>query len=33
MITDASDTDEVWEDALRGIDEGRPHRPLFERAE
>jgi hypothetical protein len=29
-ITDATDTDEVWADVMRGIDEGRPHRPLFE---
>jgi hypothetical protein len=29
-ITDETDTDEVWRDALRGIDESRPYRPLFE---
>lgn len=29
-MTDETDTDEVWRDVLRGIDEGRPHRPLFE---
>ena len=29
-MTDETDTDEVWRDVMRGIDEGRPHRPLFE---
>lgn len=29
-ITDQSDTDEVWREVMRGIDEGRAHRPLFE---
>ena len=29
-ITDQTDTDEVWREVLRGIDEGRPHRLLFE---
>jgi excisionase family DNA binding protein len=29
-MTDDSDTDEVWRDVMRGIDETRPHRPLFE---
>ena len=29
-ITDETDTDEVWRDVMRGIDEARPHRPLFE---
>ena len=27
---DETETDEAWRDVLRGIDEGRPHRPLFE---
>jgi hypothetical protein len=31
-MTDGTDTDEVWRDVLRGIDESRPHRPLFEGA-
>ena len=29
-MTDETDTDEVWRGVLRGIDEARPHRPLFE---
>lgn len=29
-MTDETDTDEVWSDVLRGIDEARPHRPLFD---
>lgn len=29
-MTDETDTDEVWRDVMRGIDEGRPHRRLFE---
>ena len=29
-MTDETDTDEVWRDVMRGIDESRPHRPLFE---
>jgi hypothetical protein len=29
-ITDETDTDEVWADIFRSIDESRPHRPLFE---
>jgi hypothetical protein len=29
-MTDEADTDEVWRDVMRGIDETRPHRPLFE---
>jgi hypothetical protein len=28
-ITDETDTDENWREVMRGIDEGRPHRPLF----
>ncbi len=28
-ITDPTDTDAVWDEVLRGIDEARPHRPLF----
>ena len=28
-MTDETDTDEVWRDVMRGIDESRPHRPLF----
>ena len=28
-ITDETDTDAIWDDVLRGIDESRPHRPLF----
>jgi hypothetical protein len=31
-MTDETDTDEVWRDILCGIDESRPHRPLFEGA-
>jgi hypothetical protein len=27
---DGSDSDEVWREVMRSIDEGRPHRPLFE---
>jgi hypothetical protein len=29
-LSDATDTEEVWDDVYRGIDEGRPHRRLFE---
>ena len=29
-MTDATDTDEMWAEVFRGIDENRPHRPLFE---
>jgi hypothetical protein len=29
-ITDETDTDETWREVFRGIDQGRPHRPLFE---
>ena len=29
-MTDETDTDEVWRDVMRGIDESRPYRPLFE---
>ena len=29
-LSDATDTDDVWTDIYRGIDEGRPHRRLFE---
>jgi hypothetical protein len=29
-MTDETDTDEVWRDVMRGMDESRPHRPLFE---
>jgi len=29
-VTDETDTDEVWRNVFRGIDESRPHRPLFE---
>jgi hypothetical protein len=29
-MTDETDTDEVWSEVMRGIDEGRPHRRLFE---
>jgi hypothetical protein len=29
-MIDETDTDEVWRDVMRGIDESRPHRPLFE---
>jgi hypothetical protein len=28
--TDDTDTDASWEGVFRGIDEGRPHRKLFE---
>ena len=27
---DETETDELWKEVFRGIDEGRPHRPLFE---
>ena len=27
---DETDSDEIWEAFMRGIDEGRPHRKLFE---
>ncbi len=27
---DESDTEEIWREVMRSIDEGRPHRPLFE---
>ncbi|SIO03987.1 hypothetical protein SAMN05444166_2157 [Singulisphaera sp. GP187] len=27
---DETETDEAWSEVLRGIDETRPHRPLFE---
>jgi excisionase family DNA binding protein len=27
---DETETDEAWREVFRGIDEGRPHRPLFE---
>jgi excisionase family DNA binding protein len=30
QITDETDTDEVWSEVYRSIDETRPHRPLFE---
>jgi hypothetical protein len=30
MAADETDADEVWTAFFRGIDEGRPHRPLFE---
>jgi hypothetical protein len=30
QISDETDTDEVWRAVFRGIDETRPHRPLFE---
>jgi excisionase family DNA binding protein len=30
QITDETDTDEIWSEVFRGIDESRPHRPLFE---
>jgi hypothetical protein len=30
QITDETDTDERWREVYRGIDEGRPHRKLFE---
>ena len=29
-LSDETDTQEVWDEVYRGIDEGRPHRPLFE---
>jgi hypothetical protein len=29
-ITDETDTDELWREVYRGIDESRPHRKLFE---
>jgi hypothetical protein len=29
-MTDETDTDEVWQEVMRDIDETRPHRPLFE---
>ena len=29
-MTDETDTDQVWQDVMRGIDENRPHRPQFE---
>ena len=29
-MTDETDTDEVWAEVFRSIDEGRPHRKLFE---
>jgi hypothetical protein len=29
-ISDPTDTDERWREVMRGIDEGRPERPLFE---
>ena len=29
-IGDETDTDERWAEVFRGIDEGRPHRPLFQ---
>ena len=29
-ITDETDTEEVWAEVFRGIDAGRPHRPLLE---
>jgi hypothetical protein len=28
--TDPTDSDERWREVMRGIDEGRPERPLFE---
>ena len=30
QMTDESETDEMWADIFRSIDEGRPHRKLFE---
>ena len=30
MAADETDADEVWAEVFRGIDEGRPHRSLFE---
>jgi hypothetical protein len=29
-MIDDTDKDEIWADVFRGVDEGRPHRPLFE---
>ncbi len=29
-ITDEADTEETWTEVMRGIDESRPHRKLFE---
>lgn len=29
QITDETDTEEIWAEVFRGIDESRPHRPLF----
>ena len=29
-VTDETDSDTVWRDIFRSIDESRPHRPLFE---
>lgn len=29
-IADETDADETWAEVFRGIDAGRPHRPLFE---
>ena len=29
-IRDETDTEERWSEIFRGIDEARPHRPLFE---
>jgi hypothetical protein len=29
-LTDETDTDEIWADVFRCVDESRPHRPLFE---
>jgi hypothetical protein len=28
-MTDETDSDELWAEVMRGIDEGRPERPLF----
>lgn len=30
QVTDETDTEERWAEVFRGIDEGRPHRILFE---
>ena len=30
QITDETDTDEIWQEVYRNIDEDRPHRKLFE---
>lgn len=30
LAADETDTDQVWAEFFRGIDESRPHRPLFE---